>query len=144
MVERLASGLAVAVAGLLVTASVALAQFADRDSASQSLSTNTLHPPTGPATAHGPCTNGVTASIVVSWTPTPSSWADGYEVLGSLVSGGPYTTMGNADGAGTAGYTVTGLAFATTYHFVVKAAKGNWRSTATPQVSRTTLSPLCL
>jgi hypothetical protein len=39
---------------------------------------------------------------------------------------------------------VAGLSFLTTYHFVVKATRGNWRSTATTQVSRTTLSALCL
>ena len=144
MVERVATGLTVAVAALLVTASVALAQFADGDSASQSISTNTLQAPTNPATTHGPCTNGVTASIVVSWTATTSTWADGYEILGSLVSGGPYSPVGTVTGVNTTSHTVTGLAFATTYHFVVKATKGNWRSAATNQVSRTTLSPLCL
>lgn len=144
MVERVATGLAVAVTALLVTASVALAQFADGDSASQSISTDALSPPTSPDTAHGPCTTGVTASIVVSWTATPSTWADGYEILGSLVSGGPYTTVGTVSGVSTTSYTVTGLAFATTYHYVVKATKGNWRSAPTSQVSRTTLNPLCL
>jgi Fibronectin type III domain len=144
VVERLATALAVAVAALVVTASVAVAQFADGDSASQSLSTNGLQPPTNPSTAHGPCTTGVTASIVVSWTATPSTWADGYEILGSLLSGGPYTTVGTVSGVNTTSYTVTGLTFATTYHYVVKATKGNWRSAPTSQVSRTTLSPLCL
>ena len=144
MVERLATGLALAVIALLVTASVALAQFNDGDSASQSISTNTLQAPTNPATAHGPCTNGLTASIVVSWTATTSTWADGYEILGSLVSGGPYTAVGTVSGVSTTSYTVTGLAFATTYYYVVKATKGNWRSAPTSQVSRTTLSPLCV
>lgn len=144
MVERVATGLVVAVTALLVTASVALAQFADGDSASQSISTSSLQAPTNPAAGDGPCTNGVTASIVVSWTATSSTWADGYEVLGSLVSGGPYTTVGTVSGVSTTSYTVTGLAFATTYYYVVKATKGNWRSAATAQVSRTTLNPLCL
>ncbi|HEX2040056.1 MAG TPA: fibronectin type III domain-containing protein [Acidimicrobiales bacterium] len=144
MVERLATGLAVAVAALLVTASVALAQFHDGDSAAHSVSTGSLGPPTNPATTHGPCSAGLTASIVVSWTATTSSWADGYEVLGSLVSGGPYATVGTVSGVNTTSYTVTGLAFATTYHYVVRATKGNWHSAATGEVSRTTLSPLCL
>jgi hypothetical protein len=144
VVERLASGLAVAVAALLVTASVALAQFTDAGSATHSVSTSGLQPPSNPATAHGPCTNGLTASIVVSWTATPSTWADGYEILGSLISGGPYTAVGTVSGVATTSYTVTGLAFATTYHYVVKATKGNWRSGPTSQASRTTLSPLCL
>jgi hypothetical protein len=144
VVERVATGLTLAVTALLVTASVALAQFSDAGSAAHSISTSQLQPPTDPATAHGPCTNGVTASIVVSWTATTSTWADGYEVLGSLVSGGPYSTVGTVSGRDTTSHTVTGLAFVTTYHFVVKATKGNWRSAATAQVSRTTPSSLCL
>ena len=144
MVERVATGLTLAVTALLVTASVALAQFSDTGSAAQAIATSQLQPPANPATAHGPCTNGVTASIVVSWTATTSTWADGYEVLGSLVPGGPYTSVGTVSGVNTTSYTVTGLAFATTYYYVVKATKGNWRSPATSQVSRTTLSPLCL
>jgi hypothetical protein len=135
---------AIAVVALVATASVALAQLTDGDSAAHSVSTGTLQPPTDPAATHGPCTTGVTASITVSWTATTSTWADGYEVLGSLVSGGPYTTVGTVSGVNTTSFTVTGLAFATTYHYVVQATKGNWRSAATGQVSRTTLSPLCL
>ncbi|MDQ3757456.1 MAG: fibronectin type III domain-containing protein [Actinomycetota bacterium] len=144
MLERLTAGLAVAAIALLATASVALAQFHSSETAAHSISTASLQPPTAPATAPGPCTAGVTASVVVSWAATASTWADGYEVLGSLVSGGPYTPVGTVSGVTTTSYTVGGLAFATTYHYVVRATKGNWRSAATSQVSRTTLSPLCV
>lgn len=144
MAERAVTALAVAVTTLLVTASVALAQMADIDSAAHTVSTGTLQPPTDPSTAAGPCTAGISASIVVSWTATPSTWADGYEILGSLVSGGPYTTVGTVSGVSTTSYTVTGLAFATTFHYVVKATKEHWRSVATSQVSRATPNPLCL
>lgn len=129
---------------MLATSSVAVAQLIDADTAGHTVSTDTLQPPTDPATAAGPCTSGVSASIIVSWTATPSTWADGYEVLGSLVSGGPYTPMATVSGVGTASTTVSGLDFLTTYHFVVSATKANWRSPATSQVSRTTLSTLCL
>jgi hypothetical protein len=128
---------------LLLTASVASASFLDGESASATLSTDTLQPPTNPATAHGPCVLGLAASITVSWTATPSPWAGGYEVRASLVSGGPYSVVGTVAGRTTTSYTVTGLPFATTYHFVVSATKGNWRSAPTAQVSRTTLGPLC-
>lgn len=142
MRERVATVLAVLTA-MLAVSSVALAQLIDTDTAAHTLSTDTLQPPTNPAAAHGPCTTGLSTSITVSWTATPSTWADGYEVLGSLVSGGPYVPMGTVSGVNTTSYTVGDLAFLTTYHFVVKATKGNWRSIATAQVSRTTLSALC-
>ena len=141
--ERAAFVLAVLTA-ILATSSVALAQFVDAGSASQTLSTDTLQPPTNPATAHGPCTPGVSTSITVSWTATPSTWADGYEILGSLIAGGPYTPVGTVNGVNTTSHTITGLTFATTYHYVVKATKGNWRSPPTSEVSRTTLSALCV
>lgn len=141
--DRLTPVLAVLTA-VLATSSVALAQLVDNAAASHTLSTDTLQPPTDPAAAHGPCTSGVATSITVSWTATPSTWADGYEILGSLVSGGPYTVVGTVSGVNTTSYTATNLAFLTTYYYVVKATKGNWRSAATSQVSRTTLSALCV
>lgn len=142
MRDHAASVLAV-VTALLLTASVASAAFVDGESASATLSTDTLQPPTNPAASHGPCTLGLVASITVTWTATASMWADGYEVLGSLVAGGPYTLVGTAGGASTTSHTVTGLGFATTYHYVVVATKGAWRSAPTAEVSRTTLSSLC-
>ena len=128
---------------LLLTASVASASFRDAGSASATLATDTLQPPTNPAAAHGPCTLGVAASVTVSWTATVSTWAGGYEIRASLLSGGPYSVVGTVAGRTTTSFTVTGLPFATTYHYVVSATKGNWRSAPTAQVSRTTLSPLC-
>lgn len=128
---------------LLLTASAASAAFLDGESVSATVSTDTLQPPTALAAGHGPCTAAVVASITLTWTATASTWADGYEVRASLVSGGPYTVIGTVTGRDTTTFTATGLAFATSYHYVVRATKGNWRSTPTQQVSRTTLSPLC-
>lgn len=141
MRDRLAPVLAV-VTAVLLTASVASATLVDRDSASATLSTDTLQPPTNPSTSAGPCTLGVAASITVRWSATPSTWADGYQVKASLVSGGPYSVVGTV-GPATTSYTVSGLSFATTYYYVVVATKAQWRSAPTTQVSRTTLSPLC-
>ncbi|HEX9969307.1 MAG TPA: fibronectin type III domain-containing protein [Acidimicrobiales bacterium] len=134
----------VLVTAVLATGSVAFAAFRGNQTAATTLSAGTLQPPTNPSVAQGPCASGLSTSLVVSWTPTSSTWADGYEVLGSLLPTGPFTTVGTAPGASTTKYTVTGLAFGTTYHYVVKATKGNWRSTATAVASRTTLSALCL
>lgn len=143
MRERVATVVAL-VSVVLATSSVAFAAFRDEGTAATTLSAGTLQPPTNPAVAHGACTSGLSTSLTVSWTPTPSTWADGYEVLGSLLPTGPFTTVGTVAGASSTSHTVTGLAFGTTYHYVVKATKGNWRSPATAAVSRTTLSALCL
>lgn len=131
------------VTALLATGSVAFAAFTSTHTATTTLGAGVLAPPTNPAATHGPCTP-LNASITVSWTPTTSAWADGYEILGSLVATGPFTPVATVNGVGTTSYTVNGLSFATTYHYVVKATKANWRSAATAVVSRTTLSALCL
>ncbi|MBW3667670.1 MAG: fibronectin type III domain-containing protein [Actinobacteria bacterium] len=134
---------AVVVTVVLATSSVAFGAFTSAHTASTTLGTDVLTAPTSPATAHGPCT-AVAASIVVSWTATASTWADGYEILESPVAEGPFTHVAAVDGVGTTNYTVTGLSFGTTYHYVVKARKANWRSSPTAVVSHTTLSALCL
>lgn len=136
----LVAGLATAV---LATSSVAFAAFTSAHTATTTLGAGVLAAPTNPAAAHGPCTP-LSASVTVTWTATTSTWADGYEVLGSLLATGPFTHVAMVDGVGITSYTVTGLSFGTTYHYVVKARKANWRSDPTAVVSRTTLSALCV
>jgi hypothetical protein len=140
--RQLVAVLAAALA-MSIGAPMAWGQMSSAGSARHLLSTDTLLAPTSPAAANGPCTLGVAASVTVSWTATRSTWADGYVVLGSLLSGGPYTTAATVSGQSTTSVTVTGLAFVTTYYYVVQATKGAWRSPSTAEVSRTTLSPLC-
>ncbi len=129
---------------LLLTASAAGAGLTSSSSASHSLSSGSIQPPTDPAVTPGTCVVLLGDGLVVSWTRTASPWADGYEVLRSTTSGGPYSVVGSVTGQATESYTDSGLAFATTYHYVVRATKASWRSAPTAQVSRTTRSALCL
>jgi hypothetical protein len=128
----------------LVVGSPAQATFGSRASSTQLLSTAGLAPPTNPTTAAGSCTIGGSASIVVSWTATVSAWAEGYEVLRSTASGGPYSVVATVSGRSVTSYTNRNLAFSTTYYYVVKATKALWRSVPTAVVSRRTPSSLCL
>lgn len=128
---------------VIVWATTAAASFLDSGQASHTLSTDSLAAPTSPATAHGTCIPAVSASIVVSWTATSSSWADGYEILRSLVAGGPYSAVGTVSGQSTTSYSDGPLLFSTTYGYVVRATKGAWRSSETSEVARTTRSVLC-
>src|SRR5207302_1164670 len=59
---------------------------------------------------------GLNASIALSWTATPTPWADGYEVLRGT-SSGVYTTSATTTQLT---YTTPSLAIGT-YYFVVKA-----------------------
>ncbi len=135
----LAGSLAISVA---ISCHTADASFLETAVISQATVSTGLLPPTTPATAAGPCV-AVTgsASIIVSWSTSARS--DGYEVLGGLVSGGPYSTMATVSGQTMTNATVSGLPYSTTYYLVVEATLGAWRSPPTTQVSRITLSALC-
>src|SRR5207302_4254587 len=115
------------VAAALVAASSALAWAAFNSSASASASyaTATLAAPTGLTASNGPCTATVNASVTLNWTATTSTWADGYEVLRSLLSGGPYSSVATVSGVSTTTYTDARLLFLTPYYYVVKATKNS-------------------
>ena len=117
--------MAVAVAAALTlsiaTARLAAASFLTAATATGTLSTDTLAPPSN-LTADL-CLLG---SVTLSWTASPSSWADGYEIRWGTSSSGPYTSGSATSALPTK--TVTGLSLLTTYYFVVRSYDGNWRS----------------
>jgi hypothetical protein len=109
-----------------------------------SVSTATLAAPTGLNAIRGICVPAVNSQANLSWTATASTFADGYEIARSTTSGGPYSTVGNVNGLGTVTHIDTGLAFSTTYYYVVRAKKYVWRSVNSAQSSVTTPNSLCL
>lgn len=138
-----AGGLMIAV--MFVTAvPLASAQLADSVAGGHTVSTGSLGPPLNAGAAPGTCVLLVGDAIVLSWTRTTSSWADGYEVLRSTTSGGPYSLIGTAAGQATESFTDESLAFSTNYYYVVRATKEGWRSATTAEASRTTRSSLCV
>lgn len=137
-------GVVVALFFSLSTVSVARAAWLDAEAASASYSTATLAPAANPSATAGTCVLAVGDATTLTWTATPSTWADGYEIARSLLSGGPYTVIATVSGRTTVSYTDSGLLFSTTYHYVVRATKGAWRSVDTAQSSRTTRSAVCV
>jgi hypothetical protein len=119
---------------------VAYAGFTGGAAATQSLGTATLLAPSDPAAAPGTCVAGSHDAAALSWTATPSTWADGYEVLRATDSAGPYAVVATVTGVT---YADSGLAFATTYHYAVRATKSAWRSAPTATVSLTTRATDC-
>jgi fibronectin type 3 domain-containing protein len=95
------------------------------------------------AAATGTCVSNKTIQVNVTWTPTVSTAADGYEILRSTSAGGPFTSIGSASGATTTAFTDTAVAFATTYYYVVQSKKNAWRSVASSSAVVTTLSKTC-
>ncbi|MFZ6004556.1 MAG: hypothetical protein ACOYXM_11565 [Actinomycetota bacterium] len=145
MHDRRALGVtAVATAlAVLASAQVAWASFDDSAQASATYSTDTLAAPTSPTAGPGTCTAFSNDRIILSWTATTSTWADGYEIARSLTPGGPYTVIGTVTGVGTTTYNDGPLAFSTTYHYAIRSTRNLWRS-ANATVSRTTRSSLCI
>jgi hypothetical protein len=128
---------------LVLLPGAALATMSSGTAKAHSINTATLAPATNPAVNFGTCTVAVKDSLVITWTPTTSSWADGYIVARSLLSTGPFVTVGTVSGQSTATFTDTPLLFSTTYYYVVRATKNNWRSADTATVSKTTRSLTC-
>jgi hypothetical protein len=112
--------------------------------AAGSVSTATIAPPTSVTAARGTCVLLTSATVVVSWTATSSTFADGYEILRSTTSGSGYSSIGTVAGLGTTTFTDGTVAFLTTYYYVVRAKKLAWRSVNSNQAQVTTPSPVCV
>lgn len=128
----------VVAAAVVVLAAPAWALFTDAPSvASNTFSTATLQPPTNPSAGAG-CTLLLAPKIDVSWTATSSPKADGYKVLRSATSGGPYTEVGSVLGLLSMSFTDLNLSLNTTYYYVAHAYYQNWTSANSAQVAATT------
>lgn len=139
---RIALALALVLVAM-TSARAAWASFNDSSSASAAYSTDVLAAPTNPAAGPGTCTAFSNDRIILTWTATTSTWADGYEIARSLVPGGPYTVIGTVSGVASTTYNDGPLAFSTTYYYAIRSTRNAWRSTDAT-VSRTTRSSLCL
>jgi fibronectin type 3 domain-containing protein len=102
------------------------------------LSSGTLAAPTA---LSGACAS-LPRRVELSWTATTSAFADGYEILRSTTSGGPYASIGTVTGVATTTFTDSTVAALTTYYYVVKAKRNLWRSPASNQATVSTV--LCL
>jgi hypothetical protein len=125
MRRRLSVFLALVCAAALVSAAAAYATFTGAASAAQSISTNTLQPPTG--------LQGVVASsckkVTLTWAASSSAYATGYAILRN---GTPLGTVP----AGTATYSDSGVAKTTSYTYTVQTTFQGW--TAPTSVNVTT------
>ncbi|MHB8510551.1 MAG: hypothetical protein ACYDCC_00055 [Actinomycetota bacterium] len=127
------------------TMSIAWASLSSTTSASMTITSATLQPPTSLTAVFGTCTiHPAKQSVNLSWTATSSTFADGYEILRSTTSGGPYTSLGTVSGQSTVAYTDSTVAASTTYYYVVQSTKSNWLSVNSNQASVATKTVLCV
>ena len=118
------------VAVMLLAPQSALGLFtSSRTVGGNTISTNTLAPPTG----LGASPSG--SAIVLTWTATTSMFAAGYDILRSTTSGGPYSMIGQVAPRAAVTYTDSTVAAGTTYYYVVRATYQSWTSTNTAEVS---------
>lgn len=122
---------------MVTTAAPALGSFIRMASATQAVSAGTLAPPTGVAAAVASCQNNKFVSVQVTWTPSTSSFATGYEVLrdGAVI--------GTAAGGTAASFTDTTVTWSTSYSYSVRAVRNYWRSSTTAPVAFTTPAKNC-
>ena len=109
MRRRLSLLLVVVCAAVLVSAAAAYAAFTSGASAAQSVSTNTLQPPTNlQGTVAGSC-----KKVTLTWTGSASAFATGYTIqrngttLGTVAAG--TTTYADSNASKTTSYTYTVL-----------------------------------
>jgi hypothetical protein len=101
--------------------------------------------PTGALTATGTAADWIGQTVVlrpqgvpratVSWASTPSTFADGYEVVRT---GGGTSSSSTVSGRTTTSLLQAPLAKVTTYSWTVRARAGAWASAATTAVEATT------
>ncbi|HET7572537.1 MAG TPA: hypothetical protein VFJ77_07700 [Gaiellaceae bacterium] len=134
----------IAAAGALLLAGAASGAWVSLPAGGpQSLVTATLDAPTGLGAVHGTCVRRQQDQIVLGWTASTSPAVGGYEIFRSTSSGGPYSSLGTVSGRTTTSYADSNLPFNTTYYYVVKASRANWRSGYSGQASLQTNSTNC-
>lgn len=117
---------------LLVVAAIAapatLARLTDQGTATLSLSTDTLSPPTGLA-ATGPATASLT------WTASSDAYAAGYRVYRSATSGSGFALVSSVTPGSAA--TTTDAPGVGTYYYVLRSYFQNWLSVPSNEASVT-------
>ena len=120
--------LALAVLG---TAQVTQARFRDHEATSGSFATATLQPPTGLAG-----TGGTSASL--TWTPSTSGWAAGYDLLRSATSGSGYSQVNTVTPVTAAA--TTDAPAGGTWYYVLRTTFHNWASVRSNEATVTIAS----
>jgi hypothetical protein len=132
--RRLLAILAALIVLLAAPGRVSLARLTDSATATASVATDTLDPPTSLA-----ATGGTIASL--TWTPSVDTYPSGYELARATLSGGPYTVVGTVTPQSAASTTDAPPANGT-YFYVLRSVFQSWTSVNSNQASATvTLGP---
>ena len=145
--RRSKRSLALAVAIALVALPVAVATASGWSSTTTggplAVTSGVLAAPTGPDAAVGTCVKRSSVDVIVTWTPSVSSFADGYAILRATAKAGPYTSVGTAPGGTADSFDDTTTAFNTKYFYEVETTRDAWTSPLTSQVNVKTPRQSC-
>ena len=125
---------ALSLAILAFTTTRSRSVFADfTDSAANAFSAGTLQPPTGLGAV-----SSTPTAIDVSWTPSASTWADGYTLHRSLQRTTGFAPAATVPGQPSTGHTDTGVQPGTTHYYIGQSYASGWTSSRSNTPSATT------
>lgn len=138
---RFAALTAIVVLGGLLVAVASASWSSQADAGPLTISAATINPPSGLAAARN-CVRGVRDWVELTWTGTPSAFADGYEIFRATGAGSPLS-IATVSGQGTVTYTDKAVAFSTSYSYTVQASYQGWRSASSNTAPITTPNNRC-
>ncbi len=116
--------------GVLVTAApVSLARFSASTTTGGVVTTDTIAPPTGLGAS------AAAGVVTLTWTPTVSTFATGYDVLRSTTSGSGFSVVSSVTPR--TAVTTTNSPGTGTFYYVLQSAYQGWRSASSNQASAT-------
>ena len=123
---------AIALLWAVGTAHTSMAWLTSSRAATATIGADTLSPPTAPSATGG-------ATISLSWTATPKTWAAGYHVYRATAIAGPYSQIATVTPRTTLTYLDSPSAG--TYYYTIRAYFQGWESVDAGPVSATVASP---
>ncbi|HEX2025903.1 MAG TPA: hypothetical protein VHH92_05870 [Actinomycetota bacterium] len=87
--------------------------------------------PPADVSAAGRCGGFLAAEVVVRWEPSPSRFADGYDLYRSTESGGQYERVAFVPGRDTTSFTDGAVGLGDTYYYLIRAKAGQRESRPT-------------
>ena len=142
-IVRLALAAALLCAGIggRGTAQQTAAIATDQEAATSVITADVLAPPGSVLCTGGllVCNAGLLSRPVLTWEPTPDTYATGYVILRSTTNGSGYTQIASVSGRTTSTWTdtTTGLSVLSTYYYVIRSVAPVWTSLTSNQVAVT-------
>ncbi|MBV8195988.1 MAG: hypothetical protein JOY80_10745, partial [Candidatus Dormibacteraeota bacterium] len=109
---------------------------------SNTTSTIQLITPTVLTSTHatGLFASGASQSVTLTWDEQ-STWVQGYDILRSTSTSGPFTQVGSVSGAATTAYTDTSAVYNSQYYYEVAPYYDMWNPTSSAQDMALSLAP---